>query len=115
MDQRDDETHEVVPLRRKDGSDPAERAELASQIFAQEGDIGTFSRGNLIPPTDQAPRPDSPEALLERLGLRIKPKSSVPGTAHPGEPEPVSDTIASDAPTDLAADAGIPTSPSGPD
>jgi hypothetical protein len=112
VDKRDDhDSHEVVPLRRKDDPGAAERAELASQIFAQEDEIGTFSRGNLIPPPctpDEPPSRDSPDALLEQLGLRDKTELGVPGTAttHSAEPDAFSDPIAGQTHIGPAADAG---------
>ena len=68
MDQRDyHDSHEVVPLRRKDDPDPAERAELASQIFAQEDEIGTFS-GRGRDARCQAPPAQIPACASNALG-----------------------------------------------
>jgi hypothetical protein len=114
VDQRDDhDSHEVVPLRRKDDPDAAERAELANQIFAQEDEIGTFSRGNLIPPPTTSDKPastDGSDALLQRLGLRNEDEFGLPETskAQQAEPDTVPDAIAADGPTGVAADARTP-------
>jgi hypothetical protein len=118
VDQRDDhDSHEVVPLRRKDDPDAAERAKLASQIFAQEDEIGTFSRGNLIPPpttSDEPASTDGSDALLQRLGLRNKDESGLRGTSkgQPGEPDILPGAIAAHTPTGLAAEARSPKSAS---
>jgi hypothetical protein len=45
----------VVPLRRGGGPDEEERRRLASTIFAEPDEIGTFSQGNLVPPPSQSP------------------------------------------------------------
>ena len=56
MDDRDQPDTNVVNLRRKHDPDSGQREELASTIFADEDEIGTFSRGNLVPPRASGPR-----------------------------------------------------------
>ena len=61
MDGRDQPDTNVVRIRRKGDPSEAERRRLASTIFAEQDDVGTFSRGNLVPPpTDHrtGPRED---------------------------------------------------------
>ncbi len=50
MHDRGDHETNVVHLRRRDEPAEAEREWLASTIFAEEDDVGPFSRGNLVPP-----------------------------------------------------------------
>ena len=45
----------VVRLRRNGDPSDEERQRLASTIFAEQDEIGTFSRGNLVPPAPTAP------------------------------------------------------------
>jgi hypothetical protein len=53
VDDREPDTN-VVRFRRRDDPGEAERQRLASTIFAAEDDVGTFSRGNLVPPAKDA-------------------------------------------------------------
>lgn len=50
MHDRGDHESNVVHLRRRGEPADAEREWLASTIFAEEDDVGPFSRGNLVPP-----------------------------------------------------------------
>ena len=54
MGDLDSTDRNVVPLRRSGGPDEAERKRLASTIFAEPDEIGTFSQGNLVPPPSQS-------------------------------------------------------------
>ena len=54
MDDRDHPDTNVVRLRRKGDPGDAERKRLASKIFAEEDDVGTFSRGEPVPPPKSA-------------------------------------------------------------
>jgi len=53
MEDRDHHDTKVVSLRRK--ADPRGRDQVAGRIFAEQDEIGTFSQGNLVPPTPPAP------------------------------------------------------------
>lgn len=53
MAERNDHETNVVPLQRRKDPAEADRASLARTIFADEDDIGTFSRGNLVPPSSK--------------------------------------------------------------
>jgi hypothetical protein len=55
MDGRDQPDTDVVRIRRKGDPSEVERRRLASTIFADEDDVGTFSRGNLVPPPTDHP------------------------------------------------------------
>jgi hypothetical protein len=48
----------VVRLRRNGDPSDEERERLAGTIFAEQDEIGTFSRGNLVPPAPSAPPPN---------------------------------------------------------
>lgn len=72
MDDRDHPDTNVVRLRGKGDPGDAERKRLASKIFAEEDDVGTFSRGNLVPPPKSAGRePEAstpvPDPFFDRL------------------------------------------------
>lgn len=63
MDGRDQPDTNVVRIRRRGDPSEAERRRLASTIFAEQDDVGTFSRGNLVPPPKDhptEPRDDQP-------------------------------------------------------
>ena len=64
MDGRDQTDTNVVRIRRKGDPSEAERRRLASTIFAEQDDVGTFSRGNLVPPPTDHPAepPDDDQA-----------------------------------------------------
>ncbi|MGI8557860.1 MAG: hypothetical protein ACR2ND_06075 [Solirubrobacteraceae bacterium] len=53
MDDRDHHDTNVVSLRRRD--DLRRRDQVARRIFAEQDEIGTFSQGNLVPPTPLPP------------------------------------------------------------
>ena len=55
MDGRDQPDTNVVRIRRRGDPTEAERRRLASTIFAEQDDVGTFSRGNLVPPPTDHP------------------------------------------------------------
>jgi hypothetical protein len=58
MDNRKRPNSKVVRLRRNGDPSDEERQRLASTIFAEEDEVGTFSRGNLVPPPPATnPRP----------------------------------------------------------
>lgn len=50
MDDRDHHDTNVVSLRRKDRGSGRDQDQVASTIFAEQDEISTFSRGNLVPP-----------------------------------------------------------------
>jgi hypothetical protein len=55
MDNRKPPDTNVVQLRRNGDPSDEERQRLASTIFAEQDEIGTFSRGNLVPPAPTTP------------------------------------------------------------
>jgi hypothetical protein len=55
MDGRDQPDTNVVRIRRRGDPSEAERRRLASTIFAEQDDVGTFSHGNLVPPATNPP------------------------------------------------------------
>jgi hypothetical protein len=73
MDGRDQPDTDVVRIRRKGDPSEAERKRLARTIFAEEDEVGPFSRGNLVPPrsdrstqSSDAARPE-PDPYFESL------------------------------------------------
>ena len=66
MDGRDQPDTNVVQIRRRGDPSEAERKRLARTIFAEEDDVGPFSRGNLVPP------PSSP-SIQSRDAARVEP------------------------------------------
>jgi hypothetical protein len=73
----------VIPLRRGDSPDEEERKRLASTIFAEPDEIGTFSQGNLVPPQprspDQEDRPSDP-FFDDRLSQPAQPSATSSST-----------------------------------
>jgi hypothetical protein len=60
----------VVPLRRSQELGAEDRERLASTIFADEDEYGTFSRGNLVPPPASRTGPEDPaqpDPFFDRL------------------------------------------------
>jgi len=55
MDNRKPTDTNVVRLRRNGDPSDEERQRLASTVFAEQDEIGTFSRGNLVPPAPTTP------------------------------------------------------------
>jgi hypothetical protein len=55
MDDRKPPDTNVVRLRRNGDPSDEDRQRLASTIFAEQDEVGTFSRGNLVPPAQSAP------------------------------------------------------------
>ena len=55
MDDRKPPDTNVVRLRRNGDPSDEERQRLASTIFAEQDEVGTFSRGNLVPPAPATP------------------------------------------------------------
>jgi len=66
MDGRDQPDTNVVRIRRRGDPSEAERKRLARTIFAEEDDVGTFSRGNLVPPR-------SNPSIQSRDAARVEP------------------------------------------
>ena len=64
----------VVRLRRNGDLSDEERQRLASTIFADQDEVGTFSRGNLIPPAPPTPpasnEPPAADPFFEQLQCR---------------------------------------------
>jgi hypothetical protein len=55
MDSREPPNAEVVRLRRAGEPSEEDRQRLASTIFAEQDEVSTFSRGNLVPPGPSSP------------------------------------------------------------
>jgi len=66
MDGRDQPDTNVVQIRRRGDPSEAERKRLARTIFAEEDDVGPFSRGNLVPPP-------SSRSIQSRDAARVEP------------------------------------------
>jgi hypothetical protein len=66
MDGRDQPDTNVVQIRRRGDPSEAERKRLARTIFAEEDDVGTFSRGNLVPPAANRSSSSQDTARAER-------------------------------------------------
>jgi hypothetical protein len=71
MDNRKPPDTNVVRLRRNGDPSDEERQRLASTIFAEQDEVGTFSRGNLVPPALAAPpasnEPSAADPFFEQL------------------------------------------------
>jgi|GEM_PF-6052901 hypothetical protein len=72
MDNRKPPDTNVVQLRRNGDPSDEERQRLASTIFAEQDEIGTFSRGNLVPPAPTTPPahnrpPEAADPFFEQL------------------------------------------------
>jgi hypothetical protein len=66
MDNRKPPDTNVVRLRRNGDPSDEERQRLASTIFAEQDEIGTFSRGNLVPPAPTTlAAPNQPPAAAD--------------------------------------------------
>ena len=66
MDDRKPPDTNVVRLRRNGNPSDEERQRLASTIFAEQDEVGTFSRGNLVPPARATPPPsDEPSPAAD--------------------------------------------------
>ncbi len=76
MDDRKPPDPNVVRLRRDGDFSDEERQRLASTIFADQDEVGTFSRGNLIPPAPPAP-PASNEPPAGGPVIRAAPDRGV--------------------------------------
>jgi hypothetical protein len=115
MDDRGQPDTNVVNLRRKDDPDAGRRKQLASTIFAEEDEIGTFSRGNLVPPpaanpgTDQQSAPPQ-DPFFDRYQQQ-SPNGTVPDDASAIESSRTADyfdEISSRTPAEIAATATAP-------
>jgi hypothetical protein len=71
MDDRKPPDTNVVRLRRNGDPSEEERQRLASTIFAEQDEVGTFSRGNLVPPATETPparnEPPAADPFFEQL------------------------------------------------
>ena len=85
MDDRDQPDSNVVRLRRRGDPGEAERQRLASTIFAEEDDVGTFSRGNLVPPKESAGRDEEAPAAPDPFFDELQNERSV--SSRPAETE----------------------------
>lgn len=77
METRKPPDSNVVRLRRNGEPSAEEREQLASTIFAEQDEIGTFSRGNLVPPVPAASpadteRPAAPDPFFDQLQARSR-------------------------------------------
>jgi hypothetical protein len=115
MDGRDQPDTNVVRIRRKGDPSETERKRLASTIFADEDDIGTFSRGNLVPPrpdardTNQELAPSS-DPFLDRLPAQSKAdETQRTDPADPGEStDAYFDRLTTQSPAEMSTN-GAPT------
>jgi hypothetical protein len=71
MDSREPPDTNVVRLRREGDLTDEERKRLASTIFAEQDEVATFSRGNLVPPKPATPPASedssAPDPFFEKL------------------------------------------------
>jgi len=91
MDNRKPPDTNVVQLRRNGDPSDEERQRLASTIFAEQDEIGTFSRGNLVPPAAttracQRPSvsPHSRPSFLPTGGHHFSPLAAIESPHHQG-------------------------------
>jgi hypothetical protein len=111
MDGRDQPDTNVVRIRRSGDPSEAERRRLASTIFAEEDDVGTFSRGNLVPPPTDHPteprdddRANAADPYFERL-QRTRGGHRQIATAARSDSETIAyfDRLATQSPAEMSA------------
>lgn len=114
MDDRDQPDTNVVRLRRRGDPGEAERKLLASTIFAEEDEVGTFSRGNLVPPKQSADgdeqAPAAPDPFFDEL-QNGRSVSSASAEAEPVAPESTAayfDQIDSETPAEMSEGITVP-------
>ena len=84
----------VVRLRRNGDPSDEERQRLASTIFAEQDEIGTFSRGNLVPPAPAPPPPSHEPSAADPFFEQLQTPAS---GAERRAPAAAGDTEATDA------------------
>ena len=86
MDDRDQPDSNVVRLRRRGDPGEEERQRLASTIFAEEDEVGTFSRGNLLPPKQNAHGDEEAPAAPDPFFDELQNERDVSSGSTEGEP-----------------------------
>lgn len=94
MDDRDHTDTNVVHLRRQAERDEAEREALARTIFADQDEIGTFSRGNLVPPTESDPQHEESKPAADSFFDRYQVQATGEHTATNGSADALDGTAA---------------------
>lgn len=94
MDDRDHTDTNVVHLRRQAERDEAEREALARTIFADQDEIGTFSRGNLVPPTETDPQHEDSKPAADSFFDRYQARDAGEHTATNGSADALEGTAA---------------------
>jgi hypothetical protein len=110
MDGRDQPDTNVVRIRRKGDPSEAERTRLASTIFAEQDDVGTFSHGNLVPPRTGQPdkAPDDGQTTVDPYFENLQRTNGGHGqsaTERSGDPETIAyfDRLATQSAGEMAA------------
>ena len=99
----------VVPLRRSQELGAEDRERLASTIFAEQDDYGTFSRGNLVPPSSPSAAgddPAEPDEFFERV--QAKRRDQTGDADRTGEIDATAEYFArlgSQTPAEMSGDA----------
>jgi hypothetical protein len=94
MDDRDHTDTNVVHLRRQAERDEAEREALARTIFVDQDEIGTFSRGNLVPPTETDPQHEDSKPAADSFFDRYQAQDAGEHTATNGSADALEGTAA---------------------
>jgi hypothetical protein len=94
MDDRDHTDTNVVHLHRQAERDEAEREALARTIFADQDEIGTFSRGNLVPPTETDPQHEDSKPAADSFFDRYQAQDAGEHTATKGTADALEGTAA---------------------
>ena len=102
MDDRDQPDSDGVRLRRSGDPGEDERQRLASTIFAEEDDVGTFSRGNLVPPKQSAGRDEEAPAAPDPFFDELQSERSVSSVSTDAKP------VASESTARLVGPADLP-------
>jgi hypothetical protein len=82
MDSGEPPETNVVRLRRDGDLTDEERRRLASTIFAEQDEVGTFSRGNLVPPKPATPPTSEDSSALDPFFEKLQtdlPRDHMPG------------------------------------
>jgi hypothetical protein len=100
----------VVRLRRNGEPSTEERERLASTIFAEQDEIGTFSRGNLVPPVAAPPHaetepPAAPDPFFDHLQAGIREETETETESVDGDSDATDaffDRLGSQSPAEMS-------------
>jgi hypothetical protein len=117
MDSRQPPDTNVVRLRRNGEVSDEERTRLANTIFAEEDEVGTFSRGNLVPPKPTSPpssdEPSVADPFFEELQKTSPPDvtGAAAGTREPHDTASYFERLGSQTPAEMSQSIAPLTAP----